>query len=57
MQEYLENGASLGWLIDRQNKQVYIYRLQAEVECLDNPATVSGNPVLPEFVLYLSTIW
>lgn len=57
MQEYLENGASLGWLIDRQNKQVYIYRLQAEVECLDNPATVSGNPVLPEIVLDLSTIW
>jgi Uma2 family endonuclease len=26
MQEYIDNGASLGWLIDRQNRKVYIYR-------------------------------
>ena len=57
MQEYLENGALLGWLIDRKNRQVYIYRPGVAVECLDNPATVSGESVLPGFVLDLSKIW
>ncbi len=57
MQEYIENGASLGWLIDRQNRQVYIYRPNSDVECLDNPATVSGDFVLPGFNLDLEKIW
>ena len=57
LQEYMDNGASLGWLIDRQNRQVYVYRPNLEVECLDNPATVSGQSVLPGFVLDLGTIW
>ena len=50
MQEYLDNGAQLGWLIDPIEKKVYIYRPQAPVECLDNPQTISGDPVLPGFV-------
>jgi Uma2 family endonuclease len=57
MQEYINNGALLGWLIDRKKRQVYIYRPGVAVECLDNPATVSGESVLPEFVLDLSKIW
>lgn len=57
LQEYIENGVSLGWLIDRKNRQVYIYRPNTEVECLENPATLSGGSVLPGFVLDLSTIW
>jgi len=57
MQEYLDNGALLGWLIDRKNRQVYIYRPGVAVECLNNPATVSGESVLPGFVLNLSKIW
>lgn len=57
LQEYIDNGASLGWLIDRKNRKVYIYRPQQEVECLDNPSTLSGDPLLPGFVLDLSTIW
>jgi Uma2 family endonuclease len=57
MQEYIDNGALLGWLIDRKNQQVYIYRPGVAVECLDNPATVSGDSVLPGFVLDLSKIW
>lgn len=57
LQEYIDNGASLGWLIDRKNRQIYIYRPNLEVECLDNPATVSGQSVLPGFVLDLGTIW
>lgn len=57
LQEYIDNGASLGWLIDRKNRQVYIYCPQQEVECLDNPSTLSGGSLLPGFVLDLSTIW
>jgi Uma2 family endonuclease len=57
MQEYLDNGASLGWLIDRQNRQVYIYRNHKNIECLDNPVTVSGNSVLSGFTLDLTKIW
>ncbi len=57
LQEYIDNGVSLGWLIDRKNRKVYIYRPNSEVVCLDNPATLSGESILPEFVLQLSTIW
>jgi Uma2 family endonuclease len=57
MQEYLDNGARLGWLIDPIERKVYIYRPQAPVECLDNPQTISGDPVLPRFVLELGRVW
>jgi Uma2 family endonuclease len=57
MQEYIANGARLGWLIDPKEKQVYIYRPQAEVVCLTNPATVSGDPLLRGFILDMSEIW
>ncbi|MBD2312896.1 Uma2 family endonuclease [Desertifilum sp. FACHB-1129] len=57
MQEYLDNGMRLGWLIDRKNRQVYLYRLGRAVECLDNPATLSGEEVLSGFTLDLSKIW
>ncbi|MEH1904852.1 MAG: Uma2 family endonuclease [Nostoc sp.] len=56
MPEYIENGAQLGWLIDRKNKQVEIYRPGKNVEILDNPATLSGENVLPGFVLDLRQI-
>lgn len=57
MQEYIDNGASLGWLIDRQNRKVYIYRTNREVEILENPEAVTGNPELPGFVLRMAKIW
>ncbi|NEO19426.1 MULTISPECIES: Uma2 family endonuclease [unclassified Moorena] len=58
MQEYMDNGARLGWLIDPNNRRVYIYRPGGEVEQLDNPATVKGDEsVLPGFVLKLGKIW
>ncbi len=57
MQEYLDNGTSLGWLIDRQNRKIYIYRPDQESEILDNPETVSGAPELAGFVLNMSKIW
>ena len=57
MKEYLENGAKLGWLINRKQRQVEIYRSERKVEILNNPKTISGENVLPGFVLDLSTIW
>ncbi|MEG3901864.1 Uma2 family endonuclease [Microcoleus sp. B4-C5] len=56
MQEYIENGAKLGWLIDRQNRRVEIYRPGQDVEIIENPATLSGEDVLPGFVLNLEEI-
>lgn len=57
MQEYIDSGASLGWLIDRPTRQVYIYTPNHDVQCLDNPLTVSGDPLLSGFVLNLAKIW
>jgi len=57
MQEYLDNGAQLGWLIDPLKRRVYVYRPGAAVERLDNPTTISGDPELPGFVLDLTRIW
>ena len=57
MQEYLENGAQLGWLIDPQNHRVEIYRQGQEVERLENPSDISGEALLPGFRLNLEQIW
>jgi Uma2 family endonuclease len=57
MQEYLANGAVLGWLIDRKNRKVHIYRPNQESELLDNPEIVSGDPELRGFVLRMAKIW
>jgi Uma2 family endonuclease len=57
MQEYMENGARLGWLIDPEHNRVYVYRADSPVQQLENPQTISGEPVLPGFVLDLREIW
>lgn len=57
MAEYMRNGARLGWLIDPQEQQVYIYQPGRALEVLDEPETVSGDPVLPGFVLELGGIF
>lgn len=57
MEEYIKNGTRLGWLIDRVQGKVYIYRTKAAVEELDNPTTLSGEDILSGFVLDLSGIW
>ena len=57
MKEYRDNGARLGWLINRKSRQVEIYRQGAEVEVRSSPATLSGEDVLPGFVLSLESIW
>jgi Uma2 family endonuclease len=56
MQEYIDNGVRLGWLIDPKNKQVEIYRPGQEKEVLKNPSQLSGEDVLPGFVLDLQGI-
>ena len=57
MEEYLENGVKLGWLISPSMKTVEIYRLGYEVEILTEPKTLSGEDILPGFILDLSEIW
>ncbi|MGI0481615.1 Uma2 family endonuclease [Geminocystis sp. CENA526] len=57
MLEYMENGSKLAWLINPQLKQVEIYRQGKEVEILDNPNTISGEDILPNFTLDLTMIW
>lgn len=56
MQEYLDNGLHLGWLIDPDQRRVEIYRPDRAVEVLEAPATLSGEAILPGFVLDLSEI-
>jgi len=51
MQEYLNNGLRLGWLINPQNEQVEIYRPQQPPEIVTLPTTLSGEDVLPGFEL------
>jgi Uma2 family endonuclease len=58
MVEYMpEPGVKLGWLIDRKHRQVYIYCPSKSEEILENPETVSGESVLPGFVLNMSKVW
>ncbi len=57
MQEYIDNGARLGWLIDAKTRRVEIYRSNQDVELLENPVTLSGEDVLPGFVLDISSIF
>jgi Uma2 family endonuclease len=54
MQEYLDAGVQLGWLINPQQQQVEIYRQGREVEVLNLPAQLSGENILPGFNLSLS---
>ncbi len=53
MEEYIENGAQLGWLIDPAQKKVWIYRPDSAVEELDHPTSLSGEPLLRGFILDL----
>jgi Uma2 family endonuclease len=57
LEEYIENGTQLGWLIDPIERKVHIYRPDQPVELLHNPTAVSGEPLLPGFTLPLSVIW
>ena len=57
MEEYIENGASLGWLIDPFERRIHVYRPNQEIVILENPETVSGDPLLPGFTLNMTELW
>jgi Uma2 family endonuclease len=57
MAEYIACGALLGWLIDPLERRVRVYRQGAPLETLEDPETLSGDPVLPGFVLDLRRLW
>ena len=57
MQEYLDAGVKLGWLINPKKRQVGIYRLGQDKQVLQQPATLFGEAILPGFVLDLELIW
>ena len=57
MQEYIDNGALLGLLIDRKNQAVHVYRPNQTPKILDAPSSVSAEPELPGFVLQMAKIW
>lgn len=57
MQEYIDNGLQLGWLIDPQERQVFIYRPGSPVELLQNPAQIAGQATLPDFEFNVSSLW
>jgi len=57
MEEYVEQGVRLGWLIVPQQQVVEIYRPQHRVEVQQKPTSISGDPILPQFELDLTEIW
>ena len=57
MQEYIDNGVQLGWLLNRQAKQVEIYQPGQPTEILQQPHQLSGNFILPDFILSLDGFW
>jgi Uma2 family endonuclease len=57
LEEFIANGARLGWLIDPLARKVYVYRPRTAVEVLDKPKTLRGEPVLRGLKLDLKKIW
>ncbi|MBW4444532.1 MAG: Uma2 family endonuclease [Plectolyngbya sp. WJT66-NPBG17] len=56
MQEYIENGVRLGWMIDRKNKTVFVYRADGSITQYPETATLSGEDVVPGFTLALKVL-
>jgi Uma2 family endonuclease len=57
LQEYLDNGIRLGWLINRETQTVEIYRSARPVELLNQPTALSGEDILIDFTLKMEKIW
>lgn len=57
MDEYIENGSLLGWLIDPESRHVHVYRPNSTVVVIENVSQISADPELPGFVLDLKEIW
>ncbi len=57
MDEYIANGAQLGWLIDPAERRVYVYRPGTPVECFTSLTSIAGDPTLPALVVDPGRIW
>ena len=57
LDEYIACGTRLGWLIDPDDRRVYVYRPGAPVGIIEHPTELSGDPELPGLVLDLRSIW
>ena len=57
MEEYIANGAQLGWLLVPATRTVTVYRPGDPVATLENATSISGDPVLPGFTLNLGPVW
>ncbi|EAZ92858.1 Uma2 family endonuclease [Crocosphaera chwakensis] len=57
LKEYIDNGTRLGWLINPKDKQVEIYRQGRPKEILNQPSSLSGENVLPNFILNIESLW
>ena len=57
LEEYIQNGARLGWIIDPKSRCAFIYRPGRAMERLENPSGLSGEAVLPGFEFTVSEIW
>ncbi len=57
MHEYIENGASLGWLIDPKKRQVSVFQAGEKIQVLENPDSLTAAKLLPGFELRLQKIW
>ncbi len=56
MQEYIENGVRLGWLIDRKNQCAFVYRADGSITQYPASATLNGEAVVPGFTLALNVL-
>ncbi len=57
MDEYIANGCRLGWLLDPHHRRVAIYRIGKPVEVVQDPVFLSGEDVLPGFMLDIVALW
>jgi Uma2 family endonuclease len=57
MQEYIANGAQLGWLIDPFERTVMVFRPERQTEVFSEPSSLSGGAELPGFELQLARVW
>ena len=55
MNEYIDNGSKLGWLLDE--KRAYVYRPGRDVECLEDPQSLEGEDIVEGLVLDLHEIF
>ena len=57
MDDWIAFGVQLGWLVDLQGSRLWVYRPGREPEALRRPASISGDPELPDLVVDLANVW